>query len=228
MIKKLFTLVLSLPFLVGFTFTPMSQSIRLDQKQKHAQFIVENPSDEPMAIEITLKERHQKEDGKEDTPATKELSAFPPQLIVPPKERRTVRISWLGTPPKDELAFRVIAEQLPLEVNGEKKKGSGIKMLLKYVAALYVDPGKTKHNLIVTKIEPGTELKVTIKNSGNAHAPLLSPVLTLKKNDEKIVLKDALLKGLAGENILAGSQRVFTIPAIKGVDASYEGSIEIE
>lgn len=220
--------LLALPFLVAFSFSPMSQSIELGDGQKQVQFIVENPTGEPMAVEIGLRDRIQKEDGSEDQPASKDIAAFPPQLIIPPKEKRTVRVSFMGSKPTTEKAYRVVAEQLPVDVNGVRQKGSGIKMLLKYVAALYVNPGNTKADLKVVSIQVGSELKITLENKGSLHAPLVNPQLTLKKGSKKILLKDGQLKGLAGENVLAGARRVFSIPAVSGVDATFEGSIKVD
>lgn len=214
--------------ITGFSLTPMSHVIELDANSKQAQFLLDNPTDEPMAVEISLRERKQKEDGTEDTPVTKLLAAFPPQLIIPPEEKRTVRIQWLGEKPKSELAFRVVAEQLPLQVDGKKKKGSGIKMLLKYIAALYVNPGNTESNIHVTDVAPGEQLQITIENKGTRHQLLTNAVLTLSKGGEKIKLKGDELKGLTGENVLAGSRRVFRIPAQAKVTKEFKGSIKLD
>ena len=214
--------------LTSFAFSPMSQSIQLDEGVKQIQYLIDNPTSEPMAVEIALKERIQKEDGTEETPVTKDLAAFPPQLIVPPKEKRSIRITYMGTKPKAEKSYRVVAEQLPLEVDGKKRKGSGIKMLLKYVAALYVNPGDTSASLQVEVVENSKMLKLAVKNSGTMHAPLTKPVLTLTKGKKKVILKGDELKGLAGENILAGNRRVFQVPAVPEVDGTYTGKLTVE
>ena len=220
-----------LPFyflLTGFSLTPMSQTIELESNQKQAQFLLDNPTSEPMAVEISLRDRFQKEDGTEDTPVTKDLAAFPPQLIIPPKEKRTVRVQWLGEKPNSERAFRVVAEQLPLQVDGKKKKGSGIKMLLKYVAALYVNPADTESNVQVVGVEPGEELAIKVENKGTRHQLLGNAVLTLSKGDKKIKLDGDKVKGLAGENVLAGSRRVFRIPSQPQVTKDFQGTIKVD
>lgn len=214
--------------ITGFSLTPMSHVIELDANQKQAQFLLDNPTDEPMAVEISLRDRIQKEDGTEDTPVSKVLAAFPPQLIIPPEEKRTVRVQWLGEKPKGELAFRVVAEQLPLQVDGKKKKGSGIKMLLKYVAALYVNPGETESNVQVTEVIPGSPLQIVIENKGNKHQLLTNAILTLTHGKEKLQLKGDDLKGLAGENVLAGTRRVFKIPAQPKVTKDFKGTIKVD
>lgn len=226
---RLLVFSLGLLSLCSFTFGPMSQSLDLNSNPKQVQYLVDNPTDEPMAVEISLKDRLQREDGTEDTPVTKDLAAFPPQLIVPPKEKRSIRVSWLGQRPAGEKSYRVVAEQLPLDVDGKKRKGSGIKMLLKYVAALYVDPGDTSAKLELRVVErKGDKLVLTVENKGSAHAPLTKPTLVLSREQQKIVLKTEQLKGLAGENVLAGVKRRFEIAAPSGVDASFTGTLTVE
>ena len=224
-----FVLLLILPLLFSFTLSPMSQTIQLDKKQNSAQFFVENSSDEPIPVLFTITERIQKMDGKEEMPNTNELSVFPPQLIIPPKEKRAVRVLWKGRIEQQEKSFRLIAEQLPLDVKKEKSKGSGIKMLLKYVAALYVNPGKTKAVLNIKNINSTkANLMITIENNGTMHAPLLNPVLSFTKDKKTIELKSEDLKGLVGENILAKSTRVFKLAPNLSITNDSIGSIDIE
>src|SRR5690606_17266971 len=133
--KNRFLILLFLPLLFSFTLTPMSHVIRLDNGEKQAQFFIENSSKDPMPVMLSVKERQQKIDGSEATPETNDIIVFPPQVIIPPNEKRSIRISWKGQAPEFEKSYRLIAEQIPLDVKKEKVKGSGIKMLLKYIAA---------------------------------------------------------------------------------------------
>lgn len=214
--------------LCSFAFSPMSQSIDLGDGVKQVQYLVDNPTAEPMAVEISIRERNQKPDGSEETPVTKDLAAFPPQLIIPPKEKRSIRVTYLAAKPAQEKAYRVIAEQLPLEVDGKKRRGSGIKMLLKYVAALYVNPGETFPALSVSVVENKDQLKLMVENKGSMHAPLTRPSLVLTSGKKKVSLKGDQLKGLAGENILAGSKRLLSVPTVEGVDSTYTGTLTVE
>lgn len=225
-----FTVLLTIFFLcTGFTLSPMSQSINLDEKQKQAQFFVENDSDEPMPILINVYKRIQKVDGKEEMPETSDLQVFPPQLIIPPKQKRAIRVSWKGSAITKEQSYRLVAEQLPLDVSKTKKKASGIKMLLKYIAALYVDPGDTKAQLKVKAINNnGKDLLITVENEGNHHAPLINPTLILKVKDGEIKLSGKQLKGLAGENILGETTRVFKIPTNAKVNTGSKGTISLD
>lgn len=202
--------LLVLPFLFSFTFNPMSQSLELGSSQKASQFLLENDTEEKMAIELTVKARSMDENGKEFLTDTSEISVFPPQVIIPPQEKRTIRVTWNGGKTlEQEKAFRVIAEQLPLKVDEKTKSRSGIQMLMKFMAAFYVTPEGAKPNIEVLSVKgDGKELKITIENSGNRHRILADPTLTVAKKD----LKAKNLNGLAGENVLAKSKRTFVVP----------------
>jgi fimbrial chaperone protein len=114
--------IFALVFCFSFSLSPMSQSIDPQTKIKQGQLLLDNPTELPMAIEIRATERVQNPDGTEEMPDTSEIMVYPPQLIVPAKEKRTIRIQWTGQTPKSEKAFRIIAEQLPLEVEEKKTK----------------------------------------------------------------------------------------------------------
>jgi fimbrial chaperone protein len=226
---KLLTALIAVTILCSFKFNPMSQSIDLEPGRKSAQFIAENETNESMAIEFTVKERHMDEQGKESLPETKELAVFPPQVIIPPKEKRTIRVNWNG--PGDlsqELAFRVIAEQLPLNVNG-KKKQSGIQMLMRYMAALYVTP-KNVEPKITAKVRSssGGETIFQVKNSGSKHAIMLKPTVIIRSKKEKWVLKEKDLAGLSGENVLAGSERAFKVKTSRAYPVDADVTLKVE
>lgn len=154
---RLTLILLAVPFLFSFKFNPMSQSLELADGRKSSQFSVENDTDKNMAIELTVKERKMNLIGVENLPATSELSIFPPQMIIPPKEKRTVRVSWNG--PMDlkyEKPFRVIAEQMNVKVDDKDKKQTGIEIKMIYMAAYYVAPKDVEAKLSA-KIETSEE-----------------------------------------------------------------------
>ncbi len=206
----------------------MSQSIELAEGQKSAQFLIENDGVENMAIELSISERHMNEFGIENLPETSELTIFPPQLIIPPKEKRTIRVNWNG--PSDiseEKAFRVIAEQLPLKVDDKTKKRSGIQMLMKYMAALYVTPKEVSSKLEITSFKSdGKNITLLIENKGNKHQVLINPTVTFLHQNKKHVLKNKDLGGLVGENVLAKSKRSFTI--INAASINKDSSVVIK
>lgn len=226
---KLLFVIFCLPLLFSFKFNPMSQSIELDSGKKSVQFIAENETNEKMAIEFSVKERKMDISGKEELPDTKSISIFPPQLIIPPKEKRTIRVNWNGPSDiKGELPFRVIAEQLPLDVEG-KKKASGIQMLMRYMAALYVTPKNVESKLeSVIQSSTNNEFSILVKNTGNKHQVLVKPLLVINQKNKKWVLKEKDLEGMQGENILPGSERLFKVKAREIYPLDGEVTLKVE
>jgi fimbrial chaperone protein len=219
-----------LAFLCSFKFHPMSQAIELSEKQKAVQFWLENDSDEKLGIELTIKERQMDQNGVETLPNATDITVFPPQVIIPAKEKRAVRVSYSGPGNlTTEKAYRVIAEQLPVKVDDKTKRRSGIQMLMKYLAALYVTPPDAESKIAVDDIKSSEKkILLTISNKGNKHQIMGKPVLTIKSGDTKHVLKEKELVGFAGENVLANSVRTFSISSnLKlGTDAKATLSIE--
>ncbi len=225
---NLFLLLFTLPLLFSFNFNPMSQAIELGENQKSAQFFIENNSNEKMAIELSVKERKMDENGNETLPATSELTVFPPQMIIPPKEKRTIRVNWIGGKAiTEEKAFRVVAEQLPLKVDEKTKKKSGIQMLMKYMAALYITPKDAESKVkVLSQKKEGSNLLILLENEGNKHQVLAKPTITFGKNKKTLGPDD--LPGLTGENILARSKRNFVIKNFKGDLPDGPAEIKIE
>lgn len=222
-------LLLIFPFLFSFTFSPMSQTIELSDDRLAVQFFLENDSPANMAVELLVKERSMDLRGEEKLADTKDLKVFPPQVIIPPGEKRAIRVSYVGGKDlKIEKNFRVIAEQLPLKVDDKTKNKSGIQMLMKYVAALYVAPADTKPEIkVVSHASNGKELKLTIENSGGRHQLLNAPILKYSIKDQKHEIKSEDLKGLAGENVLASSKREFIIKSSKTIPENAKVELKI-
>lgn len=210
-------LLFFLPFIFAFNFSPMSQTIDLGEGKKGGQFLIENEGKTNIAVELTVKERKMGEDGEETLLETKDISIFPPQIIIPPGEKRTIRVQYTSTEElKSEKSFRVIAEQLPLKVDEKTKDQAGIQMLMKFVAALYATPAGAKPEVkVVSQTSNGKELVLLLENKGNRHQLLNNPLLKYLFAGEKGELKANELAGLTGENILAGQKRQFKISTKK-------------
>ncbi len=197
----------------AFKFSPMSQTL-VPGKDKNSVFVIENDSNEPIAIQMSIARRSMELTGKEIQTEDKEsITLYPDQLIVPPGEKRSVKVTWNGGDKAKlvaEQAFRVIAEQLPIDIAKNKKKGANIKVLLRYVAAFYVANDDFESKVEVKSIESNkNEVKFTLENSGKLHQVLTKLTLSFKLNDKTIEIPSEMLKGMSGENILANSKREF-------------------
>lgn len=201
----------------AFKFSPMSASLGTKPKENSSLFYLENDSDQPIAIQVSVAKREMDINGNEtNAKVTNEFSLFPSQLIIPPNEKRSVKVTWTG---KDnfekEQAYRLIAEQLPIDLDKAKNKKASIKVLLRYMAALYVGHEDFSSDLKLNSIKTqDNKLVFEFENSGKKHQVLAN--LHLKLNDEKkkkeIELAPEDLKGMTGENVLAQSKRLFILP----------------
>ena len=115
------------------------------------------------------------------------------------------------------MPFRLIAEQLPVDLGGTPPQGGQVRLLVRYVASLYVKPPGVASKLAVTSVGPrnspdGKRLELTVANNGGAHHILTNPAITVRAGGRTVTLTGAGVQGLAGENVLAGVARRFTLP----------------
>ncbi|MBC7538952.1 MAG: molecular chaperone [Bacteriovorax sp.] len=201
----------------AFKFSPMSSSIGVKGNDSSALYFLENDTDQSIAVQVNLVKREMDINGVESNPKiSNELTLYPTQLIIPPNEKRSVKVAWVGKElPTKELAYRLIAEQLPIELEKNKNKKASIKVLLRYVAALYVKAEDYSSDIKVAEVKNvEKKISILIENVGKKHQVLAN--LNLKFIDEKkkkeILLTVDDLKGMSGENVLADSKRIFIFP----------------
>lgn len=206
---------------LAFSLSPMSVSLEPQGRNASHSFVVDNNGPEKIAVQISMTHRQVAIDGKELNPeADDDFILYPPQLTLGPNEKRTVRVTWSGSPtPPKELAYRIIAEQLPVDTARPEKKGNAvIKMLLRYMGAVYVTPKGASPKIEVTKIErtdsgkTGPRLLIEIENKGTAHQIIKAAKLRLSSGQSSVELSGDEIKALIGENLLAGGVRRYEIP----------------
>jgi len=200
----------------AFKFSPMSTSIGVSENKNSTLFYLENDSDQPIAVTATLLKREIDREGVESNPKVgDEFSLYPSQLIIPPNEKRSVKVTWIGkTVPASELSYRLVAEQLPIDLDKNKKQKASIKVLLRYVAALYVTPEDYQAEVVLKKMEIDEKhVSFLIANTGRSHQVLSNLFIKVKVASKKdIELNSEDLKGMSGENVLALSERLFRFP----------------
>lgn len=138
-------------------------------------------------------------------------------------------MQWNGETPEKELAYRIIAEQVPLNIEDEEQTNQGIQMLLRYMAALYVNPGGVKPDIKVSDVKKeGDEILLTIENNGDAHQILSNPRIQFIKGDTTHVLRAQDMPNLDGQNVLGGATRVFKIPSKLEIDSNFKANIRVD
>lgn len=195
--------------------SPFKATIDPDAKIKNQVFRVENNSDEPIAVQVSVLTWDMQSDGTEiNNDASKEFAVFPAQVILKPHEGRSVRVQWLGSGiPDIERPYRVLVEQIATNLNNMPERQTGVKFMLRFMAALYVTPQNPKSDVEISnyKILPGNILHVDLTNKGGEHTLLKNTSLKIVSGTNIIVLVGDQLKPIEGENIHAGKTRSFDI-----------------
>lgn len=227
---------LVLAFMVAATFrvaaltvTPMSIELTETGAGSTASFRIENDSDASIAVIVSVMTRSIDPDGTErNAPAANDFLVMPSRLVLEPRSARVVKVQWRGASPLSvERAYRVLVEQVP--VSFSESGGSGIRIMFRYLAALYVVPAGAAGRLALVSLEPAvrdgkTGLLVAIRNDGNKHFITSNPRLLVRGGSGEVELSGESLAALSGLNILARARRVVFIPwagAVMG--ASYAG-----
>ena len=208
---------------LSFSLTPTSMDFEPSGRGATRIFTLENKTEQPAAIQISMIGRTMDIDGKESyTTAESLFVVFPPQATLKPGQRQKVSVRWIGPATlTNELAFRMLAEQLPVALSKEEAKGANVKMVIRYLAAIYVVPKNAKGDVLVESVKPldGKQAEVVLHNFGNGHVLLQNAQihLTCPNKNQPITYTSEELKGLSGENMLAGNKRRFRIPLKEGL-----------
>lgn len=200
----------------AISFTPIEVDFSPSGRAATQVFRLENTTAEPTAVEVSVKARKMERNGEDTlTDADDQFSIFPAQVVLQPGQVQTIRVQYTGAAAMtSERAFRLIAEQLPIDVGQAPQNGGRMRLLVKYVASAYVVPANVKAILSVQNVElasdaTGKFLDVTVLNEGSTRKVLREAKLVVGST----TLDGAAVKGLAGENILAKTTRTFRIPA---------------
>lgn len=221
----------------AFSFVPMSASLAPSGAQSVISFKVTNDTPQSIAVVIKVTTRTIDVDGKESNePVGSEFVIFPTRIVVQPNSFQTIKIQYKGTPnPPRELCYRVIAEQVPIDFT--KQETSGVKVLFRYIAALYVTPTKVAPKLGLDSVTGAEKdgkkgFSVLLKNEGTRHALLSNPTLRIKESDSSampIVISGDAASAFEGQNLLPASSRAFFIPWESAVlGATYTGTFDAE
>lgn len=222
MFRSVVLSVLFATFLAGaadaYELTPLERTVSPAGRDASTTFRLDNKEAKPVAVELSIFSRAMAEDGSDIlTPADNDFVVYPQQVIVMPGQSQTVKVNFVGTPPSGiEAAYRLVADQLPVDMDKKQTdKGGAMAVLVRYMASLYVQPQGVKPSIAVlaSEVTSGGRLKVTLENSGSSHA-LLNDI-QLRVGDK--VLEGPQLEGLLGQNLLAGVKRDFFIVAPEGV-----------
>lgn len=220
----LFLALVSINPALAFQLNPASQQFAPAGQESTRSYTVTNDGNKRIAVEITVVERHMSLSGEETyESADEDFLVYPSQMILEPGAEQTVRVTWLGDPaPNQELAYRLIAEQLPVNLVDPSEMPDHpvgeVELLSRYVGAIYIHPEGTASNVEVDTVEAvtgeggETQLAITLNNLGTARARLKNLKLHLTAQGTTVDLEEDQLQGMENEVILAGNRRRFVLP----------------
>lgn len=214
--------LLAVSGLSAFTFQPITQDYAPAGEGASHVFRVANTTDSQIAVRVSVRPRRIEPDGTEiQGDPSEDFVVYPGRLLLDPGDSRSVRVVWTGGTPEQELAYRIIAEQLPVAANTDQPdQGGTIVLTYRYEGSIYVVPPGARPEVGIAAVEPirrgETEvLRITVENTGTRHTLLSQPRLELRTSaagEPVLTLNPDDLVGLAGENMLATSVRHFTVP----------------
>ena len=187
-------------------------------------FKVENPGAQPVAVELSVYSRGMAISGEDVLePAAEAFTVFPDQIVLQPGETQSVRVQWTGDQvPANEMAYRLMAEQLPITLGNEAANRSGLKLMVKYLAALYVRPAEPAAILsatIASETRDGQKVAVIkVNNVGNAHAVLQAPIVEISAGGKPVSYSAEQREAVHGKNVLAGIERELVLPWSAALD----------
>lgn len=217
----------------AFRFSPMVVEFTPSGPRSTQVLIIENPGDEKLPVQIEAFARSTNKKGEEIRTKTEDFAIYPEQVVLLPKEKRNVRVSWSGKI-KDgkEKAYRLVASQLPVdfrEKNSAPKKTSvNLKFLLQYVASAYVTPEGAQAQVVVKQVKRigPKKVSVTFANEGKAHRVLLFKSFRIKAADT-VLLDLTSKKEIESINLLPGDVASVELETVKEIPANQELKAEL-
>ena len=200
----------------SFTLDPMVTSLSPLGAGAIRTFRVKNDGTERIAIQLRIVKRSMTPDGKEINDVADDLfKIYPARLVIEPASTVAFKIQWKGvSSPSQELCFRLVAEQVPIDFASNVV--SGIRIMFRYIASVYITPTVSSAELFVESAQGETDANgnagfmITVRNSGNRHVIATAVSFEVKEAGALLVGSDVL--GAAdGANYLPGLKRRFFI-----------------
>jgi fimbrial chaperone protein len=197
----------------AITVAPLSSTLDLN-KTKSMLVTVFNNQTKSVAIKVNMLSWQLDENGQDIRKPTQDLLIFPEQFLLAPSSRRSIRIAYSETQaPSIEKSYRVIVQELPIDLAGSNQVQSGVTVVTSYATAFYVQPSLPLSALAFEQASVDTKkLHFTLNNKGNAHTHLRKANIVMIQDDRRYIIdqpKD--LNGIINENMLAGNKRNFSL-----------------
>jgi fimbrial chaperone protein len=219
----------------AFTMEPMSALLAPSGAGSVATFRLRNDGPERIAVKLEALTRESGPDGAElNAPAGELFFVYPARLLIEPGAQAAVKIQWRGPATLSaERPFRLLAEEIPLEAGGPR--ASGIRVLFKYLASLYVGERGFAPELRASAAaavgpdgSPG--FLVELRNGGTRHVVAEALVLDISGAEGGgLRLEAEALGALCGANYLPGGARSVFVKDERAVPGrSYDARVSYQ
>jgi fimbrial chaperone protein len=223
----------------AYKLEPISRVFSPSGSNATQSFEVINNVNERVALTVSIATL-QRDDAYVETnkPADDDFLVYPPQLIVAPGKRQTIRVTWLGdTKLTREKAYRIIVKQVPIHLVERtapiSTREGDVKVMLTYRGTLFIRPAGAKPQIEteVAALEPGKHLALYLVNRGTATGTVKRCSLALQlPSGERISLAPSVLAGLVNQRVLAGTRRRYDIawpPGLRGAQVKAVGQCAV-
>ena len=222
----------------GFSLNPLITILEISKEKTSAEVFLKFEGDvkRPVAVELKITEREVSIDGKkvihtDSKKVSEKFIIYPAQVVLMPGETQRVQIKWVGDAiPKKEIAYGLIASEVPVKIGDEDEEREKVELRLylvaRYEGIIVLRPSGIKPHLVVEsainkKDEEGKDrLMVTLNNKGTGLQNLKGlnlRISLLDKNGQimksnSIRYKPDLLPKQIEHSVFAGYDRILDLP----------------
>ncbi len=234
---------------MAWKITPTTVTLEPKGKLTRQRFVVENPGDSLIPIEISVFAINMNDNGALVTAQSPDEDLFliyPDQFLLDPKGKQTVTVQWIGEEgfPYEKI-YTMLVEQLSLE--DDKNDDSSefniqINVVLRYLVRLHIKPKGTFSDFYIEQVKDNSlnfsknEVVVKCKNQGTASGYIHNRNFLItyrssadKKEREPLQSISIPVQGIPNTNslFLPQSERYLRIPLpkeliVENVSLEYE------
>lgn len=162
-------LALAAPLAAAGSFSVSPLRVELKDKQRLEVLTINNAADEPLKIQVELKDWSQA-DGEDRYADSHDLLATPPVFSMPAHGQQVLRVALRRSADASrELDYRVFLTELPPP---PPDGFSGMQVALQLSLPVFVAPPVTTQAVMAWRArwDADGSVRLTVSNSGNAHA----------------------------------------------------------
>jgi P pilus assembly chaperone PapD len=202
----------------AFTIDPAVIIFFADRGEKTTIVELVHSDGGPAAVQFTVLERVLDIDGllvEGNAKKSSDFVVYPSEVILYPKERQSVQITYRGKGKiTADRAYVLHSQEVPLDVaKDESDLSVSVKMLTNYYTVLAIEVGKPgKLVFVSSKAIGGGKIEVITENKGNGRVQM---------DRISLVVGGKLIKDFTGKSnsIMPGQQRRFTFEYPRAVTA---------